>query len=249
MKDDEMNPPVMSISDVFPAFGRAARDIFSPSVFWRIAWPPVAALCLCVALGLWAWAGAIAFIEPLLPAITWSGWEWLTHWAAVFLLIAALFGVFYFTSVLLVALVVLPSLINYVAARDFPDLARQGERVFIGSVLTTVGALLIFLVGGLLSLPFFLIPGAMLVIPLLWTSWLNQRTFRFDALAEHASRAELATLIERGKGTFFIAGLGCAALAHIPLLNLLVPGYTALVFVHLGLGRLRTLRQMQGELS
>jgi CysZ protein len=241
-----MTAPVMPISDLFPAFGRAARDLFSPSIFWRIAWPPVAALCLCITLGVWVWTDAIGLIEPMLPTIPWNGWAWITQWAAGFLLVAGLLGVFYFISVLLVALVVLPSLINYVAARDYAELGRRGERVFIGSLLTTLGAMMIFLVGGLMSLPFLLIPGAVLVIPLLWTAWMNQRTFRFDALADHASRAELAQLIGGGRSGFFIAGLGCAALAHIPLVNLLVPGFTALVFVHLGLSRLRALRQHQG---
>ena len=37
-----------------------------------------------------------------------------------------------------------------------------------------------------------------------------------------------------------------AAAAHLPLVNLLVPAFTALVFVHLGLAGLRRLRLEQG---
>jgi hypothetical protein len=45
---------------------------------------------------------------------------------------------------------------------------------------------------------------------------------------------------------FYVAGLGTAAAAHVPLANLLAPALTALVFVHLGLAALRRQRQEQG---
>jgi uncharacterized protein involved in cysteine biosynthesis len=80
----------------------------------------------------------------------------------------------------------------------------------------------------------------------LWGSWLNQRTFRFDALAEHATRAEMQALIAENRHRFYIAGLGTAAAAHVPLLNLLAPAFAALVFVHLGLAALRRQRQEGG---
>ncbi len=95
-------------------------------------------------------------------------------------------------------------------------------------------------------LPLLLIPGALLVLPLLWSAWLNQRTFRFDALAEHATRAEMQSLIAENRSSFYIAGLGTAAVAHVPLFNLLAPAFAALVFVHLGLAALRRRRQQGG---
>jgi uncharacterized protein involved in cysteine biosynthesis len=90
------------------------------------------------------------------------------------------------------------------------------------------------------------VPGVILVLPLLWTAWLNQRTFRVDALVEHATAAELRQLIAERKPAFYLAGVGGALLAHVPLLQLLAPTYTALVFVHLGLTALREQRRRQG---
>ena len=234
------------MNDLFSAFSRAARDLFTPAVFWRVLWPPFAALASCIAVGLSVWQPALAQLELLVPTLPWTGFEWVAQWAAMFLLIAGFVALFYFTTILLVAIVVLPGLITRVARQDYPDLGRHGENVFIGSLLTTLGATLVYLIGGLLSLPLLLIPGAILVVPLVWTGWVNQRTFRFDALAEHATRAELAELIKADRGGYFLAGVGCAALAHVPVVNFLVPGYTALVFVHLGLQRLRALRSRQG---
>jgi CysZ protein len=86
------------------------------------------------------------------------------------------------------------------------------------------------------------------VLPLLWGAWLNQRTFRFDALAEHATRGELqAGLVAREPQPLLAwPGLGTAAVAYVPLVNLLAPAFTALVFVHLGLAALRRRRQEGG---
>jgi uncharacterized protein involved in cysteine biosynthesis len=98
----------------------------------------------------------------------------------------------------------------------------------------------------MVMLPLLLIPGALLVLPLLWGTWLNQRTFRFDALAEHATRAEMQRLIAENRSRFYLAGLGTAAAAQLPLLNLLAPAFAALVFVHLGLAALRRQRQQGG---
>jgi uncharacterized protein involved in cysteine biosynthesis len=95
-------------------------------------------------------------------------------------------------------------------------------------------------------LPLLLIPGALLVLPLLLSSWLNQRTFRFDALAEHATQSEMQILVREHRKRFYMAGLATAAAAYVPLLNLLAPAFAALVFVHLGLAALRRRRQEGG---
>ena len=79
-------------------------------------------------------------------------------------------------------------------------------------------------------------------------NWLNQRTFRVDALVEHATAAELQQLIDERKPAFYLAGIGGALLAHVPLLQLLAPTYTALVFIHLGLTALREQRRERGVL-
>jgi hypothetical protein len=185
-------------------------------------------------------------MAQIVPQLPWAGWEWVAHWAAVFLLLAAFAMLIYLTSLLLVAVIALPYLINYVAARDYPDLVRHGENAFWRSLANTLAAGGVFLFGGLLSLPLLLIPGVVLVLPLFWTAWLNQRTFRVDALIEHATAAEITQLVKAKKSSFYLAGTGCALLAHVPLLQLVAPVFTALVFVHLGLAALREQRRLQG---
>lgn len=236
----------MMFNELGGAMQRAARDLATGWGLWHALWPVAVSFVLWLVLGLSLWTPAREAIASLLPLLPWEGWEWLTHWAAAFLLLVALALLAYATTLFLVAVVSLPLMMNRIAARDFPDLSRQGHHVLLRSLGNSLLAGLIFVVGSLLTLPLLLIPGAIFVIPLTWTTWLNQRTFRFDALAEHANAEEMTQLFSNGRSGFLAAGLACALLAHVPLLNLLAPVYTALVFVHLALARLRALRQKQG---
>ena len=232
--------------EVVSAFTKSLRDLTRPEVLWQALWPPLVALLLWIAVGFAVWNHGVALMARIVPQLPWSGWEWVAQWAAVFLLLAAFASLVYLTSILLVAVFALPRLINLVAAHDYPELGRHGENVFWGSLGNTLGAGAIFVAGCMAILPLLLIPGALLVLPVLWGSWLNQRTFRFDALAEHATRAEMQRLIAENRHRFYIAGLGTAAAAHVPLLNLLAPAFAALVFVHLGLRALRRQRNEGG---
>ncbi len=232
--------------ELFAAFSKAARDLTRGGMLWHVLWPPLAAAALWTTVGFFFWTDGLALMAQAVPQLPWAGWEWITRWAAVFLLLAAFAMLIYLTALLLVAVIALPYLIDHVAARDYPDLVRHGENAFWRSLGNTLAAGAVFLAGGLLSLPLLLVPGMVLVLPMLWAAWLNQRTFRVDALAEHATRAELKQLTAGKKPLFYLAGTGGALLAHVPVIQLVAPVFTALVFVHLGLAALRQQRQLQG---
>lgn len=234
------------MGELLSAFVRAGRDLLRPDILWQAVWPPLAALFFWGYVAFAVWAHGIATMTGLLPEIPWAGWSWLAHWAAVFLLLAIFASLVYFTALLLVATFSLPRMVAIVAARDYPDLVRHGENVFWGSLGNTLAAGAVFVLGWLVTLPLLLVPGALLVLPLFWTSWLNQRTFRFDALAEHATRAELRQLVAGGRPRFYVAGFGTALVAHIPFVNIAAPALAALVYVHLGLSALRRLRSEKG---
>lgn len=232
--------------ELLAAFTRSLRDLRNGTVLWHALWPSLAALVLWAVLGYAFWTDAHALIARLLPQLPWNGWEWVSRWAAIFLLLAALAALVYLTAMMLVAVVALPLLIRLVALRDYPELGRHGENVFWASLGNTLAAGATFLLASLLLLPLLLVPGVLLVLPLLAAAWLNQRTFRFDALAEHATATELQRIVGDNRRAFWLAGLVTAGAAHLPLVNLLAPAFTALVFVHLGLGALRRLRQQEG---
>lgn len=231
---------------VFAAVAQALRDLTRREIIWHVLWPPALSVAVWIALGVSFWQRAHAALVALLPAIPWSGWQWLGDVAAGFLLVATLGAMIYCTTLVLVGAISLPLMMARVAARDYPDVQRHGENAIWGGIANTLAAGAIFIVGWLLTAPLLLIPGVVLVQPLAWTAWLNQRAFRFDALAEHATASERARLAERERGSFALAGVVTALAAAIPFVNLVAPGLAALVFVHLGLGALRRLRREQG---
>lgn len=232
--------------EVIVAFGKAGRDLLRADIVWQALWPPVVALALWTVVGFSVWTEAVLAMMDLIPDLSWSWWDTASRWAAAFLVFAAFGALVYFTATLLIALFALPKMVAIVAARDYPDLARRGERPFSLSLANTLAAGAVFMAGWLLLLPLLLVPGAVLVLPLAWAAWLNQRVFRVDTLAEHATRGELAAIVAREKPRLYLAGLGSALVAHVPLLNLMVPAFTALVYVHLCLPALRRLRQGEG---
>ena len=134
--------------------------------------------------------------------------------------------------------------LNYAAHLPSGIATGQADKLWHDEHTLAAGA--IFFVGSLAMLPLLLIPGMLLVLPLVWAAWLNQRTFRFDALAEHATAAELKRVVGDNRRALWLAGLVTAGAAHLPLVNLLAPAFTALVFVHLGLAALRRLGQQEG---
>lgn len=236
----------LRIEALAPALLRAGRDLLSPAMLFHVLWPPVAALALWAVVAIFAWAPTAAWAEARLP--DWSWLDWLRPFLAHLVVLLMFLPLVYATSLLLVGAFALPQMMAIVAARDYPDVARHGstQLALWGGIGNSLAAGGIFVVGWLLTLPLLLIPGAVLVLPLLWSAWLNQRSFRFDALAEHALPTERAALHLRERGNFYGAGIACAAVGYVPVLNLLAPGFTALAFAHLCLGALRRLRAEQG---
>lgn len=237
---------MMDTGNFFKTVLRAARDLLRPEILLHALWPPLVAFAGWSAVAWFAWQPAAAWIVAELPDWAWLNWlgPWLAH-VVVFFIFAPLV---YVTVLLLVAVFALPRMMALIALRDYPDVSRQGsaQAALWGSIANTVVAGAIFLVGWLITLPLLLIPGAVLVVPLFWAAWLNQRAFRFDALAEHALPAERVAVIQRERNSLYLGGLVGALIAHVPVLNLLALAYTALLFVHLCLGALRDLRNQQG---
>jgi uncharacterized protein involved in cysteine biosynthesis len=232
--------------EVLTAGLRATRDLGRGGILWHALWPPLLAFFAWAGIAWLSWLPLAAWLIDKLPAWSWLAWlgPYLVH-VALALCFAPLI---YATALLLVAVVALPRMMAIVAARDYPDVSRQASAgsAFVDSLANTVAASAVFVVGWLLMMPLLLVPGGLLVLPLLWSAWLNQRTFRFDVLAEHATVDERTNLIRQERSRFRLAGFASALVAQVPVVNLLAPAFAALLFTHLGLSALRRLRTKEG---
>jgi hypothetical protein len=143
-------------------------------------------------------------------------------------------------------------------------LARERGASWVGGLFWALGSLLMAGLALLISIPLWLVPPLILVLPPLIWGWLTYRVMAFDALADHASQDERRELFRRHRLPLLAMGLltgylGAApslvwasgalfAAAFVILMPLAIWIYTfifalsSLWFIHYGLAALQQLR-------
>lgn len=232
---------------VLDALARALRDLFSLRVLWVVVWPMAVALLLWLVLGVTFWSTLSGWIAQGLDALGIQAWltdlepVWVAHGIQLIVHLLLFVPLVMLTALIITALFAMPALIRVVAERDYPELKRESGGSLAGSLWNAAVAIGLFAALWLVTLPLWLI-GVGVVVPFVAAAYLNQRLFRYDALAEHASAAEMAALFKSERNGWWGLGLLSGLLQFVPLLNLLGPVVAALAFIHFGLARLDQLR-------
>lgn len=232
------------------ALVKALISLLHPRMLFLMIWPVLIALALWTGLAFLFWAQALAWVAAQVstaPGIEWVLTLWpfslvAAHYLAWIVLVLLFVPSVLVTAVLIIGLFAMPAMVNHVAARDYPDLERRHGGNFAGAVWNSIAALLILAVLVVVTLPLWLLPLLWPILPILLFAYLNQRVFRYDGLAEHASDAELRLVIKRDRRPLFILGIMLSLASHVPLLGFFAPVYTGLVFIHYCLERLNDLR-------
>jgi len=234
---------------LFTILRRAAADLMRPRVLSIMFLPMLLALMLWGGL-FWAFGTVwVAGLEGVFNDSALPGWlgptlaGWGVGIGVTMVLILLLLPAIYVTALFITSLIFMPILLSVVARRHYPELGRQYGGSFLGSLGNGLFALAIYLFIWLLTLPFWLLGPFGAGIAILLNAWLNQRLFLYDALAEHASKAELATL--RAQGGWPLYGLAAfLGLLHwVPVINFFAPVYMGLAFTHYGLEQLARSRK------
>lgn len=229
---------------------RSLATLGRGKILWEMFWPLLAAGLVWIAALVLAWTPLTTWLAGWFEASPDGAQAGMLAMAGFFalkvLLVLGVLPLMYVTLLVIVGIWVMPRVVALVGREEYADLERRHGGSVMRSLWNTLGASGLFLVGFLVSLIFWWIPGAALVLPWLLTAWLNKRTFSYDCLMEHADAEELRALEAREGGTFFWLGAIGAALAYVPLLNLFAPALTGLLFVHAGLEALRRLRLERG---
>jgi CysZ protein len=233
---------------IFSAFARALTDVTQPRVLAVLFLPMFSAVLLWSVL---AWM----FWEPWTQALrgffdgTWAanwlvqhGASWVLESLTAVLVVALLLPLILITAVIVTELVAMPMIVSLVA-RDYPQLAKRSGGSTLGSVSNAVRAVMIFILLWIGTLPLWLTGVGAVILPALNSAYLNQRLFRYDALAEHASREEYEDLVRRAKGRLYLLGLLLAGLYYIPFVNLVAPVFSGLAFTHFCLAELKIYRE------
>jgi Etoposide-induced protein 2.4 (EI24) len=263
-----------SVRHLGDAFWRAAAYCLHPRVIALSILPLVIVGGLAGALGYFFWEAAIAGVRSTMESwlLVATFLQWLDSiGAAAFrsvlgplIVVALAVPVIVVVSLLLVAVLMTPAIVDLVAKRRFPTLERKRGGSFAQGVLWSLGCTFFALVLLLFSIPLWFVPPLVLLLPPLIWGWLTYRVLTFDVLAEHASTEERQALMREHRwpllGMGVVAGyLGAAPsllwavsatmLIFAPILILvsvwvytLVFAFSALWFAHFALSALQHLR-------
>lgn len=233
-----------NMSLLFDSFWRAVVYGLRPRVVVLSFLPLLLMAGLALGLGYLYWDGVLAAVRLWLESSTLvgsiAGWLQSMGLGNLKVVLAPLIVIFAVTplivvfSMLAVALMMTPALTSLVAAKRFPALERKRGGSLLSSLWWSLVSTLLALVALIVSVPLWLIPPLILILPPLIWGWLTYRVMAFDALADHASAEERKEIFRRHRMSLLGIGLFCGYLGAAPSLIwasgvLLVAAFVVLV--------------------
>ena len=236
----------------FASLMYAVANILHPRMLWLMIWPVLIALLLWSVAGFFLLGAIVARLAARLDELLRSAFSFLSLDFADWSLIAAKVIVYlafiplvYVTALVILSIFGMPVMVEHVARRSYPALERRHGGGTLGSGWNGALALLGMALLALVTLPLWLFPPLWPAIPLLIMAWANQRLLRYDALAEHADRQEMAAVFRERRGGLYLLGFAMALAAYVPLVGFFVPALFALAFIHYLLGALAARRAIE----
>ncbi|MDO8768889.1 MAG: EI24 domain-containing protein [Burkholderiaceae bacterium] len=259
------------------SFWRAAAYCLHPRVIALSFLPLIIMVGLSLGLGYFFWDAALEWVRMSLDSVSLMStfWGWLQGMGmgslktvlVPLIVIFAVTPLVVILSLVLVATMMTPAMVSLVAERRFPHLDRKKGGSLTASVMWSLGATLLALLVLVLTIPLWLVPPLILILPPLIWGWLTYRVMSFDALAEHASKEERREIMRKHRSHLLVIGIITGYLGAAPSLVwasgalfaaafvILVPvaiwiytlvfGFASLWFSHYCLAALTQLRAQQ----
>lgn len=263
-----------AMSLLLDSFWRAVVYCVHPRVIALSFLPLILMVALSFGLGYFFWEGAVAsttawlasfeLVETLLAWMDHIGVGALRGVFAPLIVLVLATPVIVLLCLLLVAMFMTPAMVDLVGQRRFSGLERKHGGSLVVSVLWSFGSTLLAIVALVISMPLWLVPPLVLILPPLIWGWLTYRVFAFDALATHASSEERQSILKAHRGNLLLMGVlsgylgaapsllwasGAMFIAMAPLLvplaiwiYTLVFAFASLWFAHYALAALQRLR-------
>lgn len=182
------------------AFWRAAAYCLHPTVIGLSLLPLLVGGAIALLLGWLYWDAAVSGMRAALEslalleaALRWVesmvGGSFRAVLAPLFVVLLAV-PLLVVVSLLLVAALMAPAIVSLVVRRRFAALERRRGAGVLASIAWSLACTALALVALVASVPLWLIPPLVLLLPPLIWGWLTYRVMSFDALADHADAAE-----------------------------------------------------------
>ncbi len=213
---------------MFDAFWRAVAYCLHPMVIALSLLPLLLMVVLSFGLGYFFWDGAVAavaawfeafdLVQALLGWLERIGLGGLRAVFAPLIVLVLATPVIVLVCLLLVAVCMTPFMVDLVGRRRFPQLQKRHGGSWLVGIAWSLGSTLLAVIALVLSMPMWLIPPLVLILPPLVWGWLTYRVFAFDALASHASADERRQLMRENRSTLLAMGVLCGYLGAAPSL-------------------------------
>ena len=232
---------------VFTPFTRALRDTAQPRILAVLLVPMLGAIVIWSVLAWVYWDSWSGALRALLDGTAISRWliehgaGWVISGTSSLAVLALLLPAMLITAIIVTELIAMPVILS-VVSRAYPGLEKARGGTVVGSILNASMAFTIFSLLWIVTLPLWLTGIGAFILPALIAAYLNQRLFRYEALADHASREEYRDIVARTKGSLYTLGFLVALLYYVPFVNLIAPVVSGLAFTHFCLAELARLR-------
>jgi hypothetical protein len=252
-----------------------------PRVIALSVLPLIIMAVISLGLGYFFWEDALAAVRSNLESyelvnamVRWLegvGLSSLRLVLAPALLLFLAIPVIVIASLLFVATFMTPAMVALVAERRFPQLERKKGGSLLASLFWSLGSTLLAAIALLVSIPLWLIPPLILVLPPLIWGWLTYRVMSYDALVDHASSEERRQIFKENRAQLLGIGVlsgylgaapsliwasGAMFVAMAPILvpvaiwiYTLVFAFSSLWFAHYTLAALEQLRKRNNALA
>ena len=210
------------------SFWRAAAYCLHPRVIALSFLPLVVMVGLALGLGYFYWEPSLEWVRSSLDSVSLMNtfWTWLQSMGmgnlktvlVPLIVIFAVTPVVVILSLVLVAVMMTPAMVSLVAERRFSQLERKKGGSMMASVMWSLGSTLLAVIVLVLTIPLWLVPPLILILPPLIWGWLTYRVMSFDALAEHASKEERRAIMQKHRGNLLVIGIITGYLGAAPSL-------------------------------
>jgi Etoposide-induced protein 2.4 (EI24) len=216
------------MNKLLDSFWRAAMYCLHPRVIALSILPLVIMAALSLGLGYFFWDDTLAAIRSNLESyemvsrmVRWLeglGLSSLRLVLAPALLLALAIPVIVIASLLFVAVFMTPAMVSLVAERRFPGLERKKGGSMLTSIFWSLGSTVVAAIALLISIPLWLIPPLILILPPLIWGWLTYRVMSYDALVDHASTEERKQIFRENRMSLLAIGVLSGYLGAAPSL-------------------------------
>lgn len=214
--------------DLLDAFWRACATCVHPRVLlWSLL--PLALAGGAFGLLGWVWWEAAvdgvraglehwALTARLLPWLDEMGANHLRVLLAPLIVVALAVPLVVVVTLLLVAVLVTPAVSRLVVAQRFPGLEARRGASWVQVLAWTLACALAAVLALALSVPLWLVPPMVLIVPPLIWGWLSAHVLAFDALAHHAAPNERRFVLRARRWPLWAMGVACGYLGALPAL-------------------------------